>query len=244
MMGKNGFLAFCAAAGLGLLLAACSGDASKKDAASGSRELDSTSAPPSHSRSVDDLEPPKPTGVDGLLKTLDWGNIAFNAPESMVRNKPGMIHLLLSLNQSIDDLARQIEAEGSKQGARIQVSNRMEARLTGTSFQIAAVNPETQAVTADAPTEWKWEVRPIASGKQMLHLTLTALLTLDGQPAPRTIRTFDKAIEVNVTLGQRASDLLSSQWEWLWMVLIAPMAAWGVSRLRRRSRGEADKPGP
>ncbi len=72
----------------------------------------------------------------------------------------------------------------------------MEARLSGYMFQITAITPEIQAVSKRQQTEWKWEIDPKEEGKHRLHLTLTALLEIDGHSTPRAIRTFDKIIEV------------------------------------------------
>jgi hypothetical protein len=67
-------------------------------------------------------------------------------------------------------------------------------------FQITAITPEVQAVSKIQETEWKWEIHPKKEGKHKLHLTLTALLEIDGRSTPRTIRTFDKVIDLYLIL--------------------------------------------
>lgn len=141
-----------------------------------------------------------------------------------------IIQLKLDLATSIDELKRTIEAEGQKEGARIKVADRMEARLSGPNFAITQVTPEQQAISQGQVTEWKWEVKPTAEGRHHLHLTLSALLSVGGASTQRTIRTFDKFIEVDVTLPQRVSSFIQGNWQWLWAVLLAPFAGWGWNK--------------
>ncbi len=76
----------------------------------------------------------------------------------------------------------------------------------GKGFEVA--ERRTAAAAEKHLTEWKWEVKPTSSGRQALHLTLSAQLTVDGQPTSKLVRTFDKTIEVNVTMAQKAGDFI------------------------------------
>jgi hypothetical protein len=164
--------------------------------------------------------------VDRILESLEWGNIAFNAPQSMNLKESAQIQLLLSLEESIEDLRKTLTQAGEKEGARIRVSDRMEARLTGPNFQIAAITPEEQAITSKGVTEWKWEVKPASGGRHHLHLTLTALFDVDGNSTRRAIRTFDKTIEVEVTWSDQTSQFVANNWQWLWAAILVPLIGW------------------
>ncbi|MFO1124528.1 MAG: hypothetical protein U1E25_04035 [Methylocystis sp.] len=171
--------------------------------------------------------------VDKILDSLPSGNIAFNTPPAMNLTDTAIIQLKLDLARSIEELKRTIEAEGQKEGARIKVADRMEARLSGPNFTITQVTPEQQAVTQGEVTEWTWEVKPTAEGRHHLHLTLSALLSIDGASTQRAIRTFDKFIAVDVTWPQRVSLFVQGNWQWLWAVFLAPFAGWGWNRWSR-----------
>lgn len=164
--------------------------------------------------------------VDHALGQMRFGNAAFNAPTAMKLSDTASIQLLLSLVTPIEELKGMVEGHGIKEGVRIKVSNRMEARLTGANFSITAVTPEAQAVSNNTTTEWKWEIKPISKGVQNLHLTLSALIDVDGSTTPRSIRTFDKTIVVEVTWRQKVSQFIEKNWQWLWAVMLAPLGGW------------------
>jgi hypothetical protein len=170
--------------------------------------------------------------VDNILANMEWGNIAFNVPASMNLEDTAVVQLVLSLRKPIDELKQLIEAQGEKEGTRIRVSNLMEARLTGLNFQITAVTPEKQAITGQEVTKWEWEIKPSKTGHYDLHLTLTALFTVEGISTSKALRTFDKTINVNVTWQQRTTDFFEKNWQWLWAVIIIPIAGWLWRRRR------------
>ncbi|MGB5136465.1 MAG: hypothetical protein WBN89_14975 [Prochlorococcaceae cyanobacterium] len=164
--------------------------------------------------------------IDTILERMSSGNIAFNAPQSMSLEDTTTIQLKLSLNTEISDLKRLIESEGAREGFSIKVADRMEARLTGQNFAITAITPEVQAISRSEITSWSWEVKPKTKGKQYLHLTLTALIEINGNSAPRTLRTFSKAVNVEVTQAQQFESFVGQNWQWLWATLLVPIAGW------------------
>jgi len=170
--------------------------------------------------------PSPSSNVDKLLNEMEFGAIAFNAPTNINIDGSHQIQLLLSLASTVEELKQSIAEEGEKVGATIKVSDRMEARLSGYMFQITAITPEVQGVSKIQDTEWKWEIHPKKEGNQKLHLTLTTLLEIDGRSTSRTIRTFDKVIEVNVTATQKISQFFKNNWQWLWAAILLPVAGW------------------
>jgi hypothetical protein len=174
--------------------------------------------------------------VDRILEKMQLGNIAFNVPSSMNLAETSLVQLVLSLEKPIEELKQIIEAQGEREGARIRVSKRMEARLTGTDFQITAITPECQAIAGNELTKWKWEIKPVKPGHSRLHLTLNAFLTVEGISTARTVCTFDKYIDVNVTLHQKAIDFIGKNWQWLWAAIIIPVVGWLWRRRKKYSQ--------
>jgi hypothetical protein len=180
--------------------------------------------PTSDKVSIQPIVPPN--NVDILLNEMEFAAIAFNAPETINIDDSPQIQLILSISETVDVIKQLIIEEGKKIGATIKVSNRMEARLSGYMFQITAITPEIQAVSKSQPTEWKWEVYPKEEGQHNLHLTLTALLEIDGNSTPRAIRTFSKMIEVDITTTQKFERFFMKNWQWLWAAILIPVAGW------------------
>jgi len=173
--------------------------------------------------------------IDNYLASIASANIAFNVPQTINLYETALIQLKLSLQKSIDELREALTAEGKREGAIVKVSNRMEARLTGANFQITAITSEEQAVGSIGEVEWKWEIKPTTSGKHNLHLTLTALFSVDGESTRKTIRTFDKTIEIEVTPAQLVLKFLENNWQWLWAAILLPIVGWGW-KLRKASK--------
>ena len=172
--------------------------------------------------------------IDKILESLEIGKIAFNAPKQMNLHDTSVIQLLLGVEKSIDELRQRLREEGEVEVANIQVSESMEARLSGQNFFIGAITPEIQVVSRSNITEWKWEVKPRSDGCQRLHLTLSVRLSINGETKARVIRTFDKVIDVEVTWPQRIASFFKNNWQWLWIAILVPLAGWLWNRRRHR----------
>jgi hypothetical protein len=170
--------------------------------------------------------------VDALLARMAIGSIAFNVPESLNVKETAVIQLLLSATAALEDLQRELSAPGAAVGARVRISERMEAHLSGPEFDITAITPETQAVSRQIDTEWKWEIKPKRAGRHALHLTLSALVSVEGETTPRTIKTFDRDIIIEITAVQRAAAFFAKNWQWLWAAILVPVVTWWWKRRR------------
>jgi hypothetical protein len=182
--------------------------------------------------------------IDDLLEDLDLVNVAFNAPRTMHLNDPVVIQLLLSGGQTIEQLQEELTALGEQEGEQIRASDAMEAQLTGAGFDIAPVTPAVQLVSKEAVTEWKWEVEPTKTGERRLHLTLSALIDLDGRDRTYTVRTFERTLDVNVTFGERLETFVSDNWQWLWTALLIPIVGLGLRWRQQRKVPPTDSTPP
>jgi prepilin-type N-terminal cleavage/methylation domain-containing protein len=199
-------------------------------------------APPAAAPPPDIVVPsPEFVAIDRALESLPLGNIAFSVSTVMILNRAEDVHLLLSPSMSIEELEKRLvetlRRETQVEGMQIRIAPRMEARLSGTNFSILGLTPEVQPVAWNQPTEWRWEVRPTEPGSQALHLTLTALLQIEGKDSMRAIRTFDRDIQVQVTWPQRISGFVAENWQWLWTTVAAPIALWVWNKRRKKQRG-------
>ncbi len=169
--------------------------------------------------------PPTSLGVvEEIVSNLEWGNIAFDTPKKMKLEESKIIELLLSPTQSVQELQSSLKSHEQIESARIQISNLMEANLSGIGFKIEALVRQEQAVSRSKTTQWKWEVTPTKDGDQNLSLTLSAIINVSNQKVPLVIRTFDKTIKVEVSVGQRISTFVASNWQWLWATILVPLS--------------------
>ena len=177
------------------------------------------------------------TAVDQILSQLVLGDVAFNAPEKINIEDTVSIRVALSPDQGAAAVSARIEEPGKRIAETLQVSNLMQARLTGEGFKIVAVTPEKQAVSSGI-TEWLWDVTPLKEGKHQLTLSMDALITVNGEVVPKTLRTYRKPIEVEVTTAQVAGNLLSEHGKWAWSTLLLPLFAWFAKKRKDRAGGK------
>lgn len=177
------------------------------------------------------------TAVDQILSQLVLGDVAFNAPEKINIEDTVSIRVALSPDQGAAAVSARIEEPGKRIAETLQVSNLMQARLTGEGFKIVSVTPEKQAVSSGI-TEWLWDVTPLEEGKHQLTLSMDALITVNGEVVPKTLRTYRKPIEVEVTTAQVAGNLLSEHGKWAWSTLLLPLFAWFAKKRKDRASGK------
>jgi hypothetical protein len=189
--------------------------------------------------------------LDRRLSQLARSNLAFDAPRQMQLGETETIRLTLSPSASTGELTQRLIEAGAKgrieSAQQIITANRMQARLTGQDFEIEATSPETQAVTFAEATDWSWDVEPTEGGEdKKLHLTVTALIPIEGETTPRQIRSFDQTITVNVTLGQRVGGVMDKHAGWIVPAILVPLAgaAYAWWRRRRSSGGTSSPPPP
>lgn len=198
---------------------------------------------PSHPPPQPEAAPPTPEAlpspasvslVDQIFRELDWGNIAFNTPGKMRYARSQLIELLLSPSQTVADLQAQLRQKVGAESAHIHISNLMEAQLTGTGYAIQALQPALQAVTSQQITRWSWMVTPTQPGRQTLYLSLSAHIEVASRDAPLVVQTFQRAIQVDISIPQRLSAFAQKNWQWLWATLVVPIAGYLWNRRKRR----------
>jgi hypothetical protein len=174
--------------------------------------------------------------VDGILRTLGVGSIAFNVPPKMRLEDTTTIQLLLSPQKTIAELRQKLRGVGETEGARIEVADVMEASLYGHAFETRKLTPERQAVSNSAETEWGWDITAKQPGSQELQLVISVVLNVKGHEAPRVLDVYRRTIDVQVTMGSRISAFVANNWQWLLGLcggLPLTAVGWAIARRRR-----------
>jgi uncharacterized membrane protein len=179
--------------------------------------------------------------VDTALGELVQGRIAFNAPARMRVNDSESIALIASPAMDADtlsaELRNRIGGADPIEIATLQIAPLMEARLEGApAFTVTALTPEQQPVSRSAPTEWRWTVTAVQTGRHQLHLTINAIITVAGERYPRSLDVLNRDIEVQITARQRVANFLGANWQWLLGTLVVPFAVWFWNQRGRKTR--------
>jgi hypothetical protein len=180
-------------------------------------------------------EPPRPD-VASATPDLDdaVASIAFNVPTSMTLDRRTLIQLALGSTAAPgpDGMTR------SATDAPQRIAQYMEARLSGSDFQIEPVTADTQALGSAKATEWLWLVTPKKPGRHQLHLTVTAVADQGSAPVRRALPTFEHSVDVGVawqdTVRRRAAPYADWLWAALWMSPL--LLLWAYARWRRKHR--------
>lgn len=175
--------------------------------------------------------------IDEILNELQTANIAYNTPEAMNLEETGVIELVLSPGQSTEELRKMVQAPGKVvTESGIKVSDEIEAELTAdpTAFQITPTTLTRQTIPHNEATRWKWDVTPLKSGTQKLSLTINIIIDNNGKEQKRTIQTYERDILVKVSVTKRVSTVISNNWDWIWKVLVVPLAGAVVVLIRRQ----------
>lgn len=175
-----------------------------------------------------------------FFANLDPGPVSFQAPARMGYEESREARLLLSDIKAISEQQQSLEDKGIVRGQTISVAYNgtvqdhtikiadvMEAHLSSNNFEITSITPEKQATSGREATEWKWEIRPKNVGELPLHLSLNAVVMLDGQERTRAIQTFDQTVYVEGVgwLGS-VGIFVRNEWKWICTVLLIPAIGW------------------
>jgi hypothetical protein len=178
--------------------------------------------------------------VDKALKSFVEGGIAFNTPKEIQWNNTAVIELFLSPSLSIDELKDKITEAGEREGAKIRVAPTMSAVLESSGFEIKEFQDKIQGISSVEATKWEWEITPIKRGEQTLCLTISALLSVNGERTPRKIvPTYKKKIYIKVTFIQQLGFFIKDKWDWLWGVILIPLIIWTWKKWKSKKMNKA-----
>lgn len=184
--------------------------------------------------------------VDAILSRLPFGDVAFNTPKHMYVGDTTEVSLKISLTAGVEELKRRLveralQRDETITAEKVRVHSLMRASLTGSNgFSVTPLdNLEDKPVPSSGVQQWLWEVEAKKAGIQRLHLTLSALLEVEGKERPFPVETFSETIEVKVSKERVTKGFIADNWQWLWATVVAPVAValWeGLKKLRSKRR--------
>ncbi|MCE7740172.1 MAG: hypothetical protein GPJ50_12420 [Candidatus Heimdallarchaeota archaeon] len=185
---------------------------------------------------------PTPTYQELIAKAVEelaMGQILFNPPQKMKVGVKKLVEVRLTQNtteEMTEELRKGLKGRGGPQIEKIEVGTCMNVSLTGDNFDINPLSSEEQVIRPEGFTEWSWNVKPVESGTQVLHLKVTARLLIPGQAEQELdCEVMHKNISVDVNPAYSIKCFIESHWMWIVGTIITiVIAAIGI----RKKRGE------
>ena len=160
-----------------------------------------------------------PELIDKALKELPPGEILFNPPEEMKVAVKELVEVRLTQNtteEMTEELRKGLKGRGVPQIEKIEIGHFMKVCLTGDNFDINPLSSEKQVLRPEGFTEWSWDVTPVKSGTQVLHLKVTVRLLISGQAEQEIdCDVMHKNIRVYVNPAYSIKSFIKSHWKWI-----------------------------
>jgi hypothetical protein len=194
-------------------------------------------------------EPPPSTETQTAVPstvepTPDFGSVAYDVPEKMVREQAVEVILLVSPSEEADlvplleeELEEAGQAPQNVTATEVKVGRYMAAWLDSApedAFEIVdhQKGAETQELSEEEPKKWEWTVIPKRGGTHRLILRINRLVGEDIKNANPLIEEVHRDIvTVEVPFGLRVRDALGGfDLKWLAGVFIFPLFFYILSR--------------
>lgn len=141
------------------------------------------------------LPEPKPSFED-TLRTVP---VAHETPRSAEYKRA--FDVTFAIDATGDTTAADaLPGRGIIEEGEAKVSDRVEVRLSGASFNIVAASPPVQSLSPLTENKWRWSVTPLTAGDHDLVFEVFAIDSDDVTP----LRTFSDTVTVNVSGINRA----------------------------------------
>lgn len=184
--------------------------------------------------------------VQAILSDLPEGNAVFSTPKQGSLGRPIPIRLLVSLEKTAAELAREFAGHEPVHAARIKVTNELKAELSGGDFKITSLGPARQLIASQESAEWRWDAVPTRSGLCRLYLTITLILPTESGGGERLFKSFERQIDIEVSAPNALLSWLLANGQSVGAILGIPAAVVTVlaflhekKRRRRRGAGES-----
>lgn len=174
--------------------------------------------------------------TDKVIANMEEANLAYNIPRSMTLGETKEVLFVLDLSKSSEDLRKIYQEQTDVKTARARVSSYMEAKLRGSSFDITEITPARQPLSRIEESRWRWSITAKEPGKQKLHLTLNAIINGPDGERTRSVETYDREIDVQVTIARQVSTFVRGNWQWLWTTVAIPVGVWLLSQRRKNKK--------
>lgn len=236
MVAKNLFLA--------LLLSLLAGCSDKQDAVPARSTAAAAPAPVLENRSLFARKRDADREVgDTIAQQMSAASIAFNAPDTAKYGEEFTIQAVIQLATDRKQLEKLLREQGQAVSEDIEITRIAEVLIFAPGYEVVARAPQRQAVSASAATEWIWDLTPRKTGDTEIHISVTAVVKVDGEKTERLIKSFDHSIAVKVNPAVQAREIFAEHWQWLFSTLLLPAGIWLWKKKKVRRTRTQNKSG-
>jgi len=162
------------------------GYSDRRERSAGTDPLDSKSYPgapvPKPASTVTPaVTPPVSESINEDFREISLAQILFNVPKTMVVGEKERIEVRITKNFTVN-LTEGLKGCGDPHVEAIMVDTYMTVKLMGDSVNIIPLSNEEQVVRDETFTHWDWDITPLKSGTQTLHLLVTVRIKRTGFP--------------------------------------------------------------
>lgn len=170
---------------------------------------------------------------DDLVARLMRSSFGYSVPEETNIDDAFDVKMVINPMKTEGQIRQSLDG-GQQLVGTVLISKVVQAKLVADDFEVVALTPERQAVDLNQDTTWVWSLSPEAAGAKKIRITITAIVTVDGERFERHIETYNGEVEVKITRKQRIERWLSKNWQWAWGALLIPALGWFMARRRKK----------
>jgi len=142
---------------------------------------------------------PRRSHAEAFLESLQTVPVAHETPKSAEYKRA--FDVTLAIDATGDDTAVDaLPGRGNIVTGEAQVSDRVEARVSGANFEIVPMSPAIQSLSPLTENVWRWSVMPLSAGDHDLVFEIYAI----DQDSVVPLRTFRDTVTVQVSGINRA----------------------------------------
>jgi hypothetical protein len=137
--------------------------------------------------------------AEAFMESLQTVPVAHETPKSAEYKRA--FDVTLAIDATGDDTAVDaLPGRGNVVTGEAQVSDRVEARVSGANFEIVDLSPSVQLLSPLTENVWRWSVMPLSAGEHDLVFEIYAI----DQDSVVPLRTFRDTVTVQVSGINRA----------------------------------------
>lgn len=190
---------------------------------------------------TDDKNSKEINNICNSIEKIKMANIVFMCPEEMIFGENKSVKLILSLTKEEKEIINELMNSNKKlSSSNIRVSDKMEALLFGSSFNIINLTPSEQLIDSFGDTKWLWEITGKEDGIRTLYLTINMKVDFKDKEITKCVYSTEENINIKSNYILSFGKFLKENWKWGCSAL-APVFVWLFTVWKKKRRKKVIK---